>query len=194
MNTTTKTLTIGGALLAALLVTTVQCASHADATRRAAGENAFATVYAVLQHPRCRNCHPAGRVPLQGDDGRPHGQNVQGGDDGLGLFAMRCANCHFAQNGAGPNLPPGAPGWHLPKGDMPLVFQGRTPAQLAAQLADRAQNGGRSLDDVLHHVTSDPLVLWGWNPGPGRAPVPLPHAEFVAAMRTWIDAGCPLPE
>ena len=30
---------------------------------------AFETVRTVLQSPRCVNCHPAGDVPLQGDDG-----------------------------------------------------------------------------------------------------------------------------
>jgi len=176
------------------IATFVQCTSSALQAKRYAGEVAFAKVYEVLQHPRCANCHPAGRVPRQGDQRRPHGQNVRGGDDGLGLFAQRCANCHFEQNSAGPNLPPGAPGWHLPRADMPLVFEGRSAAQLAKQLADPAQNGGRTPEALLRHVTEDRLVLWGWNPGPGRTPVPMPHAEFVAAMRTWLDAGCPVPQ
>lgn len=168
-----------------------QCATAPSAK---AGAAAFATVYEVLQHPRCKNCHPAGDAPLQGDEGRRHGQNVLGGPDGQGLYAMRCANCHRDSNTAGSHMPPGAPGWHLPRRDMPLVFEGRAPADLARQLVDPARNGGRSAADLLHHVTHDPLVLWGWNPGEGRGAVTVPHATFVARMQEWIGAGCPIPE
>ncbi len=41
--------------------------------------------------------------------------------------------------------------------------------------------------------TQDKLVLWGWQPGAGRDPVPVPHAEFVAKFRTWAAAGGPCP-
>lgn len=170
----------------------VQCGTVGRGTA-ASGADAFAVVYEVLQHPRCKNCHPAGGVPLQGDESRPHGQNVQGGADGKGLWALRCVNCHRDQNTPGANMPPGAPNWHLPARSMPLTFEGRTPAELARQLADPGHNGGRTPDQVLRHVIEDPLVLWGWDPGEGRAPVTVPHASFVAAMRAWIDAGCPPP-
>ena len=171
-----------------------QCGTTSvDAAAYERSNNAFATVYRVLQHPRCLNCHPAGTVPLQGDDSRLHGQNVQSGPDGKGLYALRCANCHLDRNSPGANLPPGAPGWHLPHPRMPLVFEGRSAAQLAQQLADPAHNGNRTPADLLHHVTEDPLVLWGWAPGDGRTPVPVPHAEFVGAMRTWIEGGCQVP-
>jgi hypothetical protein len=178
----------------ALALLGAQCATGGRAgADTAAGAAAFAVVHRVLQHPRCVNCHPAGRAPLQGDDGRPHGQFVVGGDDGKGVLAMKCASCHGVQNGADPHTPPGAPGWHLPPAAMPLVFEGRSAAELAAQLADPRRNGGRSPQQILEHVERDPLVLWGWDPGPGRTPVDVPHAAFVAAMRTWIAAGCPLP-
>jgi hypothetical protein len=181
--------------VAAFIAVCAQCSTtRADPARRAAGERAFATVYRVLQHPRCMNCHPVDRVPLQGDASRPHGQNVVGGDDGKGVFAMKCANCHFTTNGVSPNTPPGAPNWHLPEAKMPLVFQGRTPSELAAQLQDSRQNGGKTIEQVFEHMAADKLVLWGWDPGPGRTPVDVPHAELVAALRTWIDAGCPLPQ
>jgi hypothetical protein len=44
---------------------------------------------------------------------------------------------------------------------------------------------------LLHHVSGDPLVLWGWSPGYGRKPVPIAHEEFVRAFKTWADAGAP---
>lgn len=190
-----RSLVLGAACAAAAVVTFGQCGTtRAGAADAAGGRDAFAVVYEVLQHPRCKNCHPVGSVPLQGDKSHPHGQNVMGGPDGKGVFAMRCANCHLGTNTPGANMPPGAPGWHLPARDMPLVFEGRSPAQLARQLADPAQNGGKTMQQLLHHVTADPLVLWGWNPGDGRTPVPVPHATFVAKVQQWIDAGCPIPE
>lgn len=167
-----------------------QCRSTSvDAATQERSDAAFATVYEVLQHPRCKNCHPAGDAPLQGEQSRVHGQHVQRGPDGKGLFAMRCVNCHRDENTPGLNLPPGAPNWHLPSASMPLVFEGRSPAQLARQLADRRHNGGKDAAQLLEHVRHDPLVLWGWAPGEGRQPVSVPHERFVDAMRTWIELG-----
>jgi hypothetical protein len=180
--------------LLAGLIAAAQCGTAAvDPAARDRSAAAFVTVYEVLQHPRCVNCHPAGNTPLQGDDHRPHGQNVQGGPEGTGLYALRCANCHLDRNTPGSNMPPGAPHWHLPHPGTPMVFQGRSASELARQLADPAQNGNRTPAQLLQHVTEDPLVLWGWSPGEGRSPVPVPHAQFVAAMKAWIDGGCEAP-
>jgi hypothetical protein len=152
------------------------------------------TVYEVLLHPRCANCHPAGDAPLQGDDGRPHAQNIQRGPEGKGLFAQRCDACHQTHNLPGAHLPPGAPNWHLPHPDMPLVFAGVSSSELCRALRDPAHNGGRTPEQILEHVAKDELVLWGWAPGEGRAPVPIPHEEFVLAMSAWIESGCACPE
>jgi hypothetical protein len=151
-------------------------------------------VYKVLMTPRCMNCHPSGDVPLQGDDSHLHFQNVKRGPDGKGKYALKCANCHQETNLAGLNMPPGNPVWQLPKPEMPLVFQGRTPAQLARQIKDPAQNGGKTLEQLIHHVAEDKLVLWGWDPGDGRTKPPLSHEEFVKQMRIWIDNGAAIPE
>ncbi|MGH9797725.1 MAG: hypothetical protein ACRD5D_06160, partial [Candidatus Polarisedimenticolia bacterium] len=59
---------------------------------------------------------------------------------------------------------------------------------------DPRQNGGKTLESLLHHVAEDSLVLWGWNPGDGRTPPPLTHAAFVQAMRDWIEQGAAIPE
>ncbi len=154
---------------------------------------AWGVVYGVLQHPRCLNCHPAGEVPLQGDDSHAHAQNVRRGKDGQGLYAMRCDACHQVQNLPGAHLPPGAPGWHLPREDMALVFEGRSSGDLCRQLKDPSRNGGRTREQLFAHVDHDPLVLWGWSPGEGRAAVPTSHADLVRAMRAWIDGGCGCP-
>ena len=76
-------------------------------------------------------------------------------------------------------MPPGGPGWQLPPEDMPMVFEGATPREICLHLKDPAQNGQRSPDEVVEHVETTPIVLWGWNPGEGRTPVPMSHEEFV---------------
>jgi len=161
-----------------------------DAGARAA----FRDVYKVLMHPRCMNCHPSSDVPLQGDDSHPHVQNVKRGADGKGKYALKCANCHQDTNLPGENMPPGNPNWHLPKKDMPLVFQGKSPRELADQLKDPKRNGGKTVAQLVEHVTHDKLVLWGWEPGDGRTKPPLSHAEFTQKFREWVEKGAASPE
>jgi hypothetical protein len=159
-----------------------------------ASRAAFLEAYKVLMHPRCMNCHPAGDVPLQADDSHPHAQSVQRGPDGKGKYALKCANCHQYTNLPGLNMPPGNPNWHLPPPEMRMVFQGKTPRELARQLKDPKQNGNKTLERLLQHVTEDKLVQGGWDPGDGRTKPPLTHAEFVRKMREWIENGAAEPE
>ncbi|MCE9593984.1 MAG: hypothetical protein K8S98_07320 [Planctomycetes bacterium] len=187
-----------GAAVLAVVVVAVQCNATtkwagADA-RSAEARVAWQTVYKVLQHPRCVNCHPAGDAPLQGDDSHVHAQNVQRGADGNGLFAMKCAACHQKSNLAGAHLPPGAPNWRLPRADEPLVFEGRTSSELCRQLRDPKHNGKRTPAQLLEHMANDPLVGWGWHPGVGRERVSIPRDELVRAMKAWIDGGCDCPD
>jgi hypothetical protein len=144
-------------------------------------------------HPRCLNCHPSGDVPLQGDDSHPHAQNIKRGPEGKGLYALKCANCHQYSNLPGLNMPPGNPNWHMLPPTMKMVFQGKTPGELARQLKDPTQNGGKTLEQLLHHVTEDKLVLGGWAPGDGRTKPPISHAEFALKMREWIEKGAAIP-
>jgi hypothetical protein len=160
----------------------------------AGAREAFLAAYKVFMHPRCMNCHPAGDVPLQGDLSHPHAQNVKRGRDGKGKYALKCANCHQETNLPGENMPPGNPNWRLPPPEMRLVFQGKTPAELARRLKDPKENGGKSLEQLIHHISEDKLVLGGWDPGDGRTRPPLSHAEFVRKMREWVDKGAAAPE
>ena len=91
-------------------------------------------------------------------------------------------------------MPPGNPKWALPPSQTKMVFQGRSPRQLAAQLLDPKLNGGRTKEQLIEHVTSDTLVLWGWHPGDGRTLPPLKHAEFARQFKRWIDKGAYLPD
>lgn len=154
---------------------------------------AFATVYKVLMSPRCMNCHPAGDVPLQGDDSHLHTMAPKRGTDGKGVYAMKCANCHQETNTPGLHTPPGNPDWHLPPADMKMVFQGKTPHELARQLVDKKKNGNKDLKKLIGHV-DDGLVLGAWNPGEGRTLPPVSHAEFKKAWLTWLNKGAYAPK
>jgi len=179
---------------AIVLVTAIAACTPAraeDTDRVAEGKTAFATVHKTFLHPRCRNCHPSGDAPLQSEAGLPHAQNITRRSEQNGL---RCSACHRARNGARPGEPPGAPSWHLPPAETPMIFEGRSPKQLCEQLKDPKQTGGRTLAALVKHVEHDQLVGWGWDPGPGRTPVPWPHAQVVAAMKIWVAAGAPCPD
>jgi hypothetical protein len=153
---------------------------------------AFMQVYPVLMSPRCMNCHPSGDVPLQGEDSHVHAMQPQRGADGKGVSAMKCANCHQASNTPGLHTPPGNPNWHMPPADTKMVFQGKTPRELAQQLMDPAQNGHKSKEQLIAHAT-DGLVLAAWNPGEGRKLPPISHEEFAKAWVKWIKKGAFAP-
>ena len=115
----------------------------------------FTELGKVLTHPRCVNCHPAGDHPHQGEQGRLHQPPVERGADGHGLPAMRCSICHGEAN-FDPGRVPGHPEWHLAPRDM--AWEGKTLAEICAQIKDPARNGGRSLDELVHHIGDDSLV------------------------------------
>ena len=154
---------------------------------------AFLQVYKVLMSPRCMNCHPAGEQPLQGDDSHVHTALAQRGKDGKGLYAGKCSNCHQPENTPGLHTPPGNPNWHLPSADMKLVFQGKTPNELAKQLLDPSQNGHKSKEQLIAHA-SDGLVMAAWNPGEGRTLPPMSYEDFKKAWVTWIEKGAYAPK
>ena len=158
--------------------------------------DAFATVQKVFQSPRCQNCHIPGDAPLQFDAGRPHGMNVVRGPDGKGAVGLPCASCHGQSNlpdSYGPHAPPGAPHWSLPPPAHKMAWIGLPADQLCQMIKDRGSNGNRDFAALIKHISDDKLVLWGWNPGGDRAPVPVPHDEFVSQFKRWAGAGGPCP-
>ena len=169
---------------------------HAQSTTQAESLAALNKIVAVLQHRRCMNCHQV-ESPLQGDSRRLHIPHVVRGTDNHGVGAMRCGNCH---NGIGNNetsRTPGAGGkrkdlWQL--APLSMLWQGISVGDLCRSLKDPVRNGKRSGEDLIEHTTSEPLVLWGWNPGSGREPVPIPHDEFVKLMRVWVAGGMACPQ
>lgn len=153
-----------------------------------ASVKAFMKVYEVLMSPRCMNCHPAGDVPLQGDDSHLHTMSPIRGKDGKGVYAMKCSNCHQPTNSSGLNTPPGNPKWALPPADMKMVFEGRSPRELALQIMDYKRNGHKNKAQLIAHAR-DTLVKAGWNMGEGRKPPPLSYKEFVKVWDEWINKG-----
>jgi len=149
----------------------------------------FAEVGKVFQHPRCLNCHPGGDRPTQGT-GYPHQPPVQRGADGLGVTARRRTTCHQVAN-FDPGRVPGVSGWQLAPASM--GWRKRSLAEICAQLKDQERNGGRSLTEIVTHVSHDPLVGWAWTPGAAREPAPGTQASFVALIKAWVESGgvCP---
>ena len=171
------------------------------ATAAAAAETGlqqWAKVHEVFSHPRCANCHvDAGGVPIwsgpsYGAKPLAHGMNISGGASRIGAEnGLLCSTCHGQHNAELPHGPPGAQVWLL----APVAMQwwGKTSAQICEQVKDPARNGGRSLAEVAEHVANDPLVAWGWKPGPGREPAPYSAAETAAWLTQWAALGSPCP-
>ena len=173
---------------AASLATPESFAAIPDAAGRSAA--LFTELGKVLTHPRCVNCHPAGDQPRQGEAGRLHQPPVARGADGHGLPAMRCSNCHQDAN-FDPGRVPGHPEVHLAPRDM--AWEGKTLAEICAEIKDPKRNGGRSLDDLVHHIGADTLVGWAWAPGFGRKPAPGTQQEVGALAEAWVKTGAVCP-
>jgi len=156
----------------------------------ASGVAAFQRIATVLNSPRCLNCHPREDRPRQGDDRHVHLMNVQRGKDGKGLAAMRCSGCHQEHNNDAAGVP-GAPHWHLPPRTM--GWTGLSVGELCRTLLDPSKNGGRSVADLVEHMTTDALVLWAWRPGRDRTAPPLSTDELKSALEAWAKAGAPCP-
>ncbi len=151
----------------------------------------FTELGKVLSHPRCVNCHPAGDRPRQGELGRLHQPPVERGADGHGLAAMRCDICHQQAN-FDPGRVPGHPEWHLAPREM--AWEGRTLGEICDQIKDPSRNGGRSLNDLVHHIGADTLVGWAWAPGYGRHPAPGTQQEAGALVAAWVETGAACPK
>jgi len=164
------------------------------------GLGAWEQVYSVLTSPRCINCHTATTYPQQGDDRHRHFANVIRGPAGKGVPGLNCVSCHQSENADSTGVP-GGPNWHLAPLSMRWQDTNDRPlssGMVCRALVDRSRNNGLNAPGLLKHHEEEPLVLWAWNPGRRpdgtmRTLPPLTHAEFVAATRTWVDAGTPCP-
>lgn len=172
----------------------------ADQAKRDAGLAAWEQVYSVLTHPRCINCHTATNYPQQGDDRHRHLFNVVRGPGGKGVPGLNCATCHQGANADSTGVP-GGYNWHL--APLSMKWQDTNDkvlpsAEVCKSLTDRSRNDNLDGSAILRHHQQEPLVLWAFQPGlrrdgTARFLPPLTHEEFVAATRTWIEAGMPCP-
>lgn len=189
-----KTAIIVISLLAAIAVLPWAIGMDRDqtpASGQAESLAAWQKISTVLQHPRCLNCHQV-NIPLQGDMQRIHVPLVVRGPDNHGVSAMRCANCHNAIGNNPTSGTPGAPHWQL--APISMLWQGLSTGQLCRMLKNPQLNGNRTPEALIDHMDNDMLVLWGWNPGKGREPVPMPHKKFVDQMKVWVAGGTACPK
>ena len=110
------------------------------------------------------------------------------------MAGLECGTCHGPRNVAlanGMGSVPGHPEWHV--APIEMAWEGKTLGQICAQIKDRRRNGGKSLDQIVEHNAHDSLVGWGWNPGPGRTPVPGTQAQFGELTRAWVASGAKCP-
>lgn len=153
---------------------------------------AFEAIVPVLRHPRCMNCHSTGDFPRQGDDSHRHTMKIRRGPEGHGINSVMCSTCHQDHNLVGLHTPPGAPDWALPPPATPMIWEGLTDQRLCELLKDPKQNGHRTTEQIVEHMRT-PLVLWGWTPGEGRTPIPMPQHEFLAKVEEWAAGGAACP-
>jgi hypothetical protein len=144
----------------------------------------------VITHARCVNCHPAGDRPAQGDDRHPHMPLVVRGVDNFGAVGMRCTTCHGPANFDSAGVP-GHPAWHMAPIEMAWV--GKSLGEICEQIKDPARNGGKSMEELVHHMAEDSLVGWGWLPGTGRQPAPGTQKEFGELIKAWVETGAACP-
>jgi len=149
----------------------------------------------VIQHPRCLNCHPADRMPTQGDDLHAHVPMMQATDTGHGLPALQCNTCHQPANvstyAQSLGTMPGHPHWMLAPASM--AWQGKSLQEICQQIKDPKRNGGRTLDKIHEHMAEDSLVGWAWHPGAGRTPAPGTQQELGELLSAWIETGAACP-
>ena len=167
---------------------------QADSQART-GDEDFDKMMDVLTHKRCVNCHPSDGVPKQGEDSHPHYFGIIRGKNNVGFEATKCNTCHQSENNEFSGVP-GAPGWSLAPHSM--RWAGLSRAEIARSILDPNRNGGRSHDQVMHHLTEHELVLWAWNPGvdasgkPRETP-PVPQEEYISAVKKWFQRGARVP-
>ena len=128
------------------------------------------------------------KSPIGTPGGGPNG--VARGPDGHGTETMRCSICHGNANFDSGRMP-GHPEWHLAPREM--AWEGKTLAEICAQIKDPGRNGGRKVEDLIHHIGEDTLVGWAWHPGFGRSPAPGTQREAGALVEAWAKTGATCP-
>lgn len=145
----------------------------------------FDPIAAVLQHPRCMNCHQGTGFLHQKSTDIGRARFAESGE------SAQCTACHQRDNSAY-GVVPGAPGWRLPPPSM--NWERLSAARICEAIKKPAKNGHRhTLGAVIEHMKVAPLVLWAWHPGVGRSAPAISHDRFIRDLETWVAAGAPCP-
>ncbi|HEV8329862.1 MAG TPA: hypothetical protein VGQ22_00455 [Steroidobacteraceae bacterium] len=104
---------------------------------------------------------------------------------------MRCSSCHQDENQSASGVP-GAPHWQL--APLSMAWEGLSDAQLCRVITDPQSNGGRSVEQLVHHMSEDALVRWAFNPGAKRTQPPVSLEQFQRLVRGWASSGAPCPK
>ncbi|MEL6277152.1 MAG: hypothetical protein AAFU03_18780, partial [Bacteroidota bacterium] len=79
-----------------------------------------------------------------------------------------------------------------------MKWEGLSRVEIAQSMLDPERNGGRSLEETVHHLTEHELVLWAWEPGvdnegnPRETP-PYPVDVYIKAVKEWAENGAVIP-
>jgi hypothetical protein len=74
-----------------------------------------------------------------------------------------------------------------------MAWEGKTLAEICAQIKDPARNGNRSVDALIEHIGEDHLAGWAWAPGYGRQPAPGTQKEAGDLVEAWVHTGAVCP-
>jgi hypothetical protein len=73
-----------------------------------------------------------------------------------------------------------------------------TGSQMCVKLKNKKLNGNRDLNDLLHHLKTEPLVVWSFDPGKRpngeeRTKPPISHGELIQNFTQWMHEEAPCP-
>lgn len=162
------------------------------------GLSAWDTVYEVLSHPRCSNCHVgANNIPMWSGPSygksRPHGMNINAGDSRIGAEYIPCSTCHLDKNNTVPHAAPGVSmDWQLAPPEA--EWFGKSSHDVCTQLRNPDLNGDRTVLEIAEHLDHDLILHWAWDPGPGREPAPHSLQTLTDYLLKWGAAGTPCPQ
>jgi hypothetical protein len=174
------------------------CAASAQAIPTdpaSSSRQAFVELAAVLQSPRCMNCHTRTDYPRQGDDRHRHTMNVARGPVDRGAAGLHCATCHRSVNQAASGVP-GAADWHI--APLRMAWEGLSVGELCRALLNPTKGAMQPNQFIPHFGTG--LVRWAWSPGvdrrgEARSTPPVSYEHFLQVASEWVANGalCPNP-
>ena len=86
---------------------------------------------------------------------------------------------------------PGHPHWHLAPREM--AWEGKTLGEICAQIKDPARNGGRSLEELVHHIGDRHAGRLGLG-ARLRPQAGARHAKGAGALvEAWVKTGAVCP-